>query len=109
MCYNRPLTNDAIDEDADEPKEASHLDYKYIKSYEGPLTKEHPKHRKPSPKKEHNSGKSSSLKSLKREEDEEGEKLIDKHRTSKRKRNEKKATKVLYSFERKKYGGIRMC
>ena len=35
----RPLSNDAIEEDADEPKEASHLDYKYLKSYEGPLTK----------------------------------------------------------------------
>ena len=37
-CF-RPLSNDAIEEDADEPKEASHLDYKYLKSYEGPLTK----------------------------------------------------------------------
>lgn len=36
---DRPLTNDAIEEDADEPKEVSHLDYKYLKSYEGPMTK----------------------------------------------------------------------
>jgi hypothetical protein len=35
----RPLTNEAIEDDAEEPKEAQHLDYKYIKSYEGPLTK----------------------------------------------------------------------
>ena len=35
----RPLTNLAIEEDADEPKIPSHLDYKYIKSYEGPMTK----------------------------------------------------------------------
>jgi hypothetical protein len=35
----RPLTNDAIEDDAEDPKEASHLDYKYLKSFEGPLTK----------------------------------------------------------------------
>jgi hypothetical protein len=33
------LTNEAIEEDAEEPKEAQHMDYKYIKSYEGPMTK----------------------------------------------------------------------
>ena len=34
-----PLTNFGIEEDQDEPKEAAHLDYKYLKSYEGPLAK----------------------------------------------------------------------
>lgn len=36
----RPLTNEAIEEDGEEPKEAQHMDYKYIKSYEGPLTQQ---------------------------------------------------------------------
>lgn len=35
----RPLINDAIEEDFQEPKDLSHLDYKYLKSYEGPLAK----------------------------------------------------------------------
>lgn len=34
-----PLTNYGIEEDIEEPKEAAHLDYKYLKSYEGPLAK----------------------------------------------------------------------
>jgi hypothetical protein len=34
-----PLTNYGIEEDAEDPKEAAHLDYKYLKSYEGPLAK----------------------------------------------------------------------
>jgi hypothetical protein len=39
-CFNtfRPLTNVAIEEDCEEPKEASHLDYRYLRSYEGPLS-----------------------------------------------------------------------
>ena len=41
------------------------------------------------------------------EEIEENEKLIEKHK--KTKKNKKKGTRVLYSFERKKYGGVRMC
>jgi hypothetical protein len=35
--YFRPLTNDGIEEDADDPKEPGHLDYKYLKSNIGPL------------------------------------------------------------------------
>jgi hypothetical protein len=42
----RPLTNEAIEEDAEEPKEVAHLDYKYLRSYEGPLTKQQPRQRK---------------------------------------------------------------
>ncbi len=37
--FNRPLINDAIEEDFQEPKDLSHLDYKYLKSFEGPLAK----------------------------------------------------------------------
>ena len=39
--YNtyRPLTNIGIEEDQDDPKEPAHLDYKYIKSFAGPLAK----------------------------------------------------------------------
>jgi hypothetical protein len=43
ICYNfvcySPLTNFGIEEDTEEPKEAAHLDYKYLKSTEGPLAK----------------------------------------------------------------------
>lgn len=39
----RPFTNIGIKEDAEEPKEPAHYDYKYITSYEGPLTKPSPK------------------------------------------------------------------
>jgi len=35
----RPLTNDVIEEDEEEPKEPGHLDLKYIKSREGPLVR----------------------------------------------------------------------
>ena len=35
----RPFTNIGIEEDADDPKEPAHLDYKYIKSYAGPLAR----------------------------------------------------------------------
>lgn len=79
-CYFRPLTNDAIEEDAEEPKEASHLDYKYLKSYEGPLTKI-PKNRN--------------------QNSEEKQKLLRKKST--------KPKKQMFSIERKKFGGIRMC
>ena len=34
----RPLTNYGIEEDADDPKEPAHLDYKYLRSYVGPLS-----------------------------------------------------------------------
>lgn len=74
---NRPLTNDAIEDDAEDPKEASHLDYKYLKSFEGPLTKQ----------------------PIKAAKNDDREALI----------KNKKPPKVLFSFERKKFGGIRMC
>ena len=35
---NRPLTNYGIEEDQEDPKEPAHLDYKYLKSYVGPLS-----------------------------------------------------------------------
>ena len=41
------------------------------------------------------------------EDQEENEKLIDKHKKTKKIKS--KGTKVLYALERKKYGGIRMC
>jgi hypothetical protein len=34
----RQLINYGILEDISEPKEAAHLDYKYLKTFEGPLT-----------------------------------------------------------------------
>jgi hypothetical protein len=77
-----PLTNFGIEEDQDDPKEAAHLDYKYLKSYEGPLAKP-------------------STQSNKAESDLEKEKLV--------KSNKKHANRALYSVERKKFGGIRMC
>jgi hypothetical protein len=44
------------------------------------------------------------------EENEENDKLIDKHNKSKNhKKTRKKGTRVLYAFERKKFGGVRMC
>lgn len=76
-----PLTNFGIEEDQDDPKEAAHLDYKYLKSYEGPLAKP-------------------ATQSNKAESDAEREKLI---------RPKKNANRVIYSVERKKFGGIRMC
>jgi hypothetical protein len=39
MTTFRPLTNLGIEEDAVDPKEAPHLDYKYLKSYEGPMAR----------------------------------------------------------------------
>jgi hypothetical protein len=41
------------------------------------------------------------------DDEEENEKLIDKHKKTKKIKN--KGTRVLYALERKKYGGIRMC
>ncbi len=41
-----PLTNFGIEEDQDDPKEAAHLDYKYLKSYEGPLANPDSDHEK---------------------------------------------------------------
>lgn len=44
------------------------------------------------------------------DENEENDKLINKHIKSKsNKKLKKKGTKVLYAFERKKFGGVRMC
>jgi hypothetical protein len=98
------LTNEAIEEDAEKPKEAQHLDYKYIKSYEGPLTQsQYPRNRK-SPIRIQGANVENEA-----ADDEEKQKLVDKHRETKRKRGEKKQKKIVYSFERKKYGGIRMC
>jgi hypothetical protein len=34
----RPLTNHGIEEDQDDPKEPAHLDYKYLKSFVGPMS-----------------------------------------------------------------------
>lgn len=34
----RPLTNNGIEEDSEDPKEAAHLDYKYLRTYTGPLS-----------------------------------------------------------------------
>ena len=42
------------------------------------------------------------------EDIEENEKLINKHKKTKKNKS-KGGTRVLYSFERKKYGGVRMC
>ena len=77
----RPLTNYGIEEDAEDPKEVAHLDYKYLKSYEGPLAKPVEKSHK-------------------------GESEIEKEKLLKKKKN---VPKVAFSFERKKFGGIRMC
>ena len=57
------------------------MDYKYLKSYEGPLAKP-------------------STQSNKAESDLEKEKLV---------KSKKNASRALYSVERKKFGGIRMC
>lgn len=75
------MTNYGIEEDAEDPKEQAHLDYKYLKTYEGPLAK--PIER-----------------SSKGESDAEKEKLM---------KNKKKPPRVIFSIERKKFGGIRMC
>jgi hypothetical protein len=42
------------------------------------------------------------------EDIEENEKLINKHKKTKKNKS-KGGTRILYSFERKKYGGVRMC
>jgi hypothetical protein len=83
ITSSRPLTNDAIEEDAEEPKEASHLDYRYLRSYEGPMVKGAV---------------------MVRRQREESHSLISKHQSSK-----KRKPKLPFSFERKKFGGIRMC
>lgn len=78
------------------------MDYKYLKSFEGPLT-----HR---PAAVHSNRKAPPSKTIMKQSDEdieENTKLIDKHK--KTKKNKIKGTRVLYSFERKKYGGVRMC
>jgi hypothetical protein len=73
----------------------SHLDYKYIKSYEGPMTKPNQKGT--------NMG-------VIKEEDAPGKSIrTKKGKTKGSKARASKVSKVLYSFERKKYGGIRMC
>jgi hypothetical protein len=81
----RPLTNFGIEEDIEEPKEQAHLDYRYIKSYEGPMTK---------PQARGGAGKG-----IMKENELENQSLLKK----------KNLPKVLFSFERKKFGGIRMC
>lgn len=62
-----------------EPKELAHLDYKYLRTYEGPLAQ-------------------AMTESLKKEREGESERLL-----------KKKQMKDAVSFERKKFGGIRMC
>lgn len=57
------------------------MDYKYLKSYEGPLAKP-------------------IAQSNKAESDQEKEALI---------KSKKNAPKAIFSVERKKFGGIRMC
>jgi hypothetical protein len=74
------LTNYGIEEDADDPKEQAHLDYKYLRSFEGPLAKPSSSH--------------------KGESDNEKEKLV---------KRKKSPPKPIFSIERKKFGGIRMC
>jgi hypothetical protein len=78
------LTNYGIEEDKDEPKEPAHADYKYLKSAEGPLAKQ--------------------LEASDKEQASENEKdkLLSK-------RGSKSKPFVAKSFERKKFGGIRMC
>ena len=39
IYWYRVLTNFGIEDDQEDPKEPAHLDLKYIKTYEGPLTK----------------------------------------------------------------------
>lgn len=63
------------------PKEQSHLEYKYLKSYAGPLV----------------AGGKRGIQKPERELDE------------RRGLIKRKTQKVLLSYERKKYGGIRMC
>ena len=81
---SEPFTNLGIEEDADDPKEPGHLDYKYIKSLAGPLV--------PSQQHSIKEGGSSA---------DEKEKLV--------KRKSKNKYKPMQSVERKKYGGVRMC
>jgi len=71
--------NEGIEDDIDDPKEAAHHDYKYLRSFEGPMARSENKANG---------------------EDREKEKLLKK---------KKPVPKVLASFERKKFGGIRMC
>lgn len=78
------MTNYGIEEDAEDPKEPAHLDYKYIKSFAGPLAA------------------TPTNKSL-RESRESA------HERSKLLKRKQAKPKVIYSYERKKYGGIRMC
>lgn len=76
------LTNIGMVEDQDDPKEPAHLDYKYLKSFAGPITKTN----------KNDILEESSSENQKRES----------LRT-------KRKPKPLPSFERKKFGGIRMC
>jgi hypothetical protein len=82
----RPLTNYGIEEDREEPKEPAHTDYKYLKSNEGPLAKQ--------------IDPSGSEKDPFSEEEKKPLNIS--------KRGKSKPMPVM-SFERKKYGGIRMC
>ena len=77
----RQLINYGILEDISEPKEAAHLDYKYLKTFEGPLTQQ-------------------LCGSMIKENEAESEKLLS---------TKKKGKKPVFSFERKKFGGLRMC
>ena len=79
------MTNFGIEEDSGDPKEPAHLDYKYLKSYEGPLASQ------------------SQL--------EKGQSNVESDVAESKSLIKKpvKGEKPLISVERKKYGGIRMC
>lgn len=73
-----------MEEDAEDPREPAHLDYKYLKAYAGPLQVNN----------------SSDIKEKKQDSSEqEKEGLL----------KTKSKAKLLPAYERKRYGGIRMC
>ncbi len=43
------------------------------------------------------------------DENDEHDKLINKHNKTKSNKKLKKGTRILYAFEKKKFGGVRMC
>jgi len=80
LLYRDELINEEIKEDKNDPKEPSHYDYKYLSSKAGPLY-------------------------VTKENDEVP--LVDGQNDMTVK--QKQQTIVKMSFERKKYGGVRMC
>ena len=71
-----------MEEDAEDPKEPAHLDYKYLKSFEGPL-------------------------------DRSGPQVVMEFRNTEAEREElvkqRARAKIIQAYERKKFGGIRIC